>query len=357
MMNRIPVLPGHEVIVARGAVGRLGELLDRLGADHPRSLVTDTTVGPLHGRRAADGLGGVPCIELPDGEAHKRWDEVERLCTAWLDEGLHRGRPVMAVGGGVVTDTVGFAAAVFLRGVPWLAVPTTLLGMVDAAIGGKTGVNLDRGKNLVGAFWAPRLVVIDVTTLATLPERELRAGLIEAVKGGWIGDHGILELLDRRIVGFGDLPPESWQEVVARSVRIKARVVRADEREAGLRKSLNLGHTIGHALETATGYQRFLHGEAVAWGLLAALRLGVRRGLLSDGNARRLADVLDRLGPYPPIDDLDAEAVIRHIGVDKKRDDLGVGWVLPTDSGVALDQRVPADEIREVLVGLQREFR
>jgi len=354
-MNRIPVLDGHDVVIDRGCVGRLGALLDELGIDRPRSVVTNTTVAGLHGGRAATAVGGGPAVELPDGEAYKRWLEVEQLCAGWLDDGLHRGGSVMAVGGGVVTDTVGFAAAVYLRGISWLAVPTTLLAMVDAAVGGKTGVNLEQGKNLVGAFWAPRLVVVDVETLETLPGRELRAGLIEAVKGGWIADHALLGLLDREIAAYGDLSPDRWQEVVARAIRIKAEVVRADEREAGLRKSLNLGHTLGHALETATSYERFLHGEAVAWGLRAALGVAVRRGLLAEHNARRLSEAVDRLGPYPPIHDLSADQVLQHITVDKKRDDLGVGWVLPTDDGVLLDQRVPVDEIRDVFVELQRD--
>jgi 3-dehydroquinate synthase len=354
-MIKIPVTEAHTVVIDRGCVGRLGALLDELEIDRPRSVVTNTTVAPLHGERAAAAVGGEPAIELPDGEAFKRWGEVERLCAGWLDGGLHRGGSVMAVGGGVVTDTVGFAAAVYLRGISWLAVPTTLLAMVDAAVGGKTGVNLEQGKNLVGAFWAPRLVVVDVETLETLPGRELRAGLIEAVKGGWIGDHGMLQLFDHEIAAYSDLSPDRWQEVVARAIRIKAEVVRADERETGLRKSLNLGHTLGHALETATSYERFLHGEAVAWGLRAVLGIAVRRGLLADHNARRLSDVIDRLGPYPPIRDLSADRVLQHITVDKKRDDLGVGWVLPTDDGIALDQRVPADEIRDAFLELQRD--
>jgi 3-dehydroquinate synthase len=352
-MKKIPVTDGHEIVVECGGVERLGKLLDECGIDRPRSVVTNSTVAPLHGARAAAALDAPPPLALPDGEAFKRWQEVEGLCSGWLDTGLHRGDSVMAVGGGVVTDTVGFAAAVYLRGIPWVAVPTTLLAMVDAAVGGKTGVNLDRGKNLVGAFWAPRLVVVDVQTLETLPERELRAGLVEAVKGAWISDHGLLDLLDRPIGGYTDLDPDDWQQVVARAIGIKARVVRADEREAGLRKSLNLGHTLGHALEAATSYERFLHGEAVAWGLLAAFGIAQARGMLADHHVRRFSDVVGRLGPYPPIEDLDADEVLEHIAVDKKRDDQGVGWVLPTDDGVVLDQRVALDEVRKVFLELQ----
>jgi 3-dehydroquinate synthase len=353
-MQRIPVIDGHEVVVARGCVARLGELLDELALDHPRSVTTNTTVGPLHGRRAAEAVGSPPPIEIADGEAYKRWAEVEGLCSRWLEEGLHRRHTVMAVGGGVVTDTVGFAAAVFLRGISWLAVPTTLLAMVDAAVGGKTGVNLPQGKNLVGVFWPPLVAVVDVETLTTLPVRELRAGLVEAVKGAWIGDHGLLDLLDKPIPDYPALTPEQWEELVVRAVRVKAEVVRSDEREDGARKALNLGHTLGHALEAATDYRHFLHGEAVAWGMRAATRLARRRSLLAEDGERRLGAAVDVLGPYPAIGGLSVETVLEHVAVDKKRDDLGVGWVLPTDDGVVLDQRVTADEVREVFEELQR---
>jgi len=354
-MNRIPVIDDHEVVVERGALERLGELLAALGIDRPASVVTNTTVAPLHGQRASSSVGATAALELPDGEAHKRWTEVEGLCARWLADGIHRGHSVMAVGGGVVTDTVGFAAAVYLRGVRWLAVPTTLLAMVDAAVGGKTGVNLEQGKNLVGCFWPPLLVVVDVETLATLAERELRAGLVEMIKAAWIADQRLLDLLDRKITGYDALQAEEWEDVVARAVRVKAAVVRADLREGGPRKALNLGHTLGHALESATAYQRFLHGEAVAWGMRAVARLSRDRGLLGADAEHRLVAALDRLGPMPPLDGLEAEAVVDHIAIDKKRDDLGVGWVLPTDDGVVLDQRVTADEIRQVFAGLQRE--
>ncbi len=220
--------------------------------------------------------------------------------------------------------------------------------MVDAAIGGKTGVNLDVGKNLVGAFWHPRLVVADVDTLRTLPQRELRAGLAEVVKSAWIGDHGLLDLVDPDAPIANDL----WEKLVRRSMIVKIDIVEADEREAGLRKALNLGHTLGHALETVTGYRRFLHGEAVAWGLRAVTRISRARGLMSSGSAERLERAVSRLEPLPPVADLSADAILEHLARDKKRDDLGVAWVLPTDDGVMLDQRVTAEEVTQVLAEL-----
>ena len=271
---------GYDVVVEPGALGRLGVLCSERSLGAAAAVVTNTTVGPLWALEVARALRA-PVDELPDGERHKEWPAVQALCARWLERRLHRAGLVVAIGGGVVTDTVGFAAAVYLRGIPWVAVPTTLLGMVDAAIGGKTGVNLPQGKNLVGAFWPPRLVVVDVMVLATLPGRELRAGLAEVDKSAWIGDHGLLELVPERVSSWSALAPARWQALVAGAAAVKARVVSADEHEAGPRQALNLGHTLGHALETATGYERFLHGEAVAWGMAAVAAIARRRGLLS----------------------------------------------------------------------------
>jgi 3-dehydroquinate synthase len=296
---------------------------------------------------------GTGLIELADGEAEKNWSTVEDLIGRWLDSGLTRRDTVAAVGGGVVTDTVGFAAAVYLRGISWIAAPTTLLAMVDAAVGGKTGVNLAHGKNLVGAFWPPRLVVVDVSTLSTLPARELRAGMAEVVKTAWIGDHDLLSSLSGGGAAFAAMTENQWQELVMRCLAVKARVVAADEREAGQRAALNLGHTLGHALEAATGYRHFLHGEAVAWGLRAAARLARRRGILSDAGEGRLGAALGPTDSLPPIAGIDPESLRDHIGRDKKRDARGVAWVLPTDDGVVLEQRVATDEALDVFSAMQ----
>ena len=344
-----------DVVVECGCLARLGDGLDQRGVQRPSLAVTNSTVAPLHGRFATETVGAPPPYVLPDGEIYKRWDQVAVLVEEWLEAGLHRGDSVLAVGGGVVTDTVGFAAAVYLRGIQWLAVPTTLLAMVDASVGGKTGINLEVGKNLVGAFWAPRMVAVDPETLATLPARELRAGLAEVVKAAWIADHDMLGLLEGPVESYGSLSSAGWEELIARAIGIKAGVVEADEREAGARKALNLGHTLGHGLEAVTDYRRFLHGEAVGWGMLAATRLARRRALLSEESALRLGRAIAVLGVLPPIDDLDVGQVLQAIARDKKRDDRGVGWVLPTDGGVVLDQRVSADELREVLTELHEK--
>jgi len=344
----------YAAVVGPGLLEALDGIVAGEGLAPPRSVVTDTTVGAIYGSAAASACGA-DLVTHPGGESNKNWSVVEATCRQWLDQGLDRSSTILALGGGIVTDTVGFAAAIHLRGIAWIAAPTTLLGMVDAAIGGKTGVNLPEGKNLVGAFWPPALVIADTGTLATLPPRELRAGLAEVVKAAWISDHSLLDLIPAvDELAFATLPREAWGDLVARSIAIKARVVAADEREAGLRKSLNLGHTLGHALESATGYTRFVHGEAVAWGLEAAAILGRRHGLLSSEGERRLRGAARNLGPRPAIADLDAETVCSYIAADKKRDAEGVAWVLPTDDGVVLDQRVETAEAVEVLRELQR---
>ncbi len=344
----------YDIAARPGLVKDLRKVLLEEGINVPRSVVTNTTVAPLWAAAAAQSMA-VPLIELADGETEKRWPTVEDLLGRWLEEGLTRGASAAAIGGGVLTDTVGFAAAVYLRGISWIAVPTTLLAMVDASVGGKTGVNLEQGKNLVGAFWPPRLVVVDVATLATLPARELRAGMAEVVKTAWIGDHDLLTAIPGHLDGFDNLELDRWQEIVMRCLAVKSRVVSDDEREGGLRASLNLGHTLGHALEAATGYRRYLHGEAVAWGLLAAARLARRRGLLTSEGEDRLRGATRSIGALPAIADIDPEGLRGHISRDKKRDAEGVAWVLPTDDGVVLNQRVETDEALEVFSVLQGE--
>jgi len=355
-MQRLDIASAHgdyAVIIGEGLLARIVDVLREEGLAAPQALVTDTTVAPLHGHRTASALG-LEAFELAEGEVNKSWDAVESICRRWLADGIDRSAAVMAVGGGIVTDTAGFAAASFMRGIRWIAAPTTLLAMVDAAVGGKTGVNLPEGKNLVGAFWPPRLVIADTATLATLPTRELRAGMAEVVKAAWIGDRGLLDLVpDGRRLNHASLSPEGWEELVGRAVSVKRDIVTADEREGGRRKALNLGHTLGHALEAATGYRRFLHGEAVSWGLEAAALLARDRGLLSADGEAELRGAVRRLGERPPVADLDAEAVCALISSDKKRRAGGVGWVLPMDDGVRIDQPVDVSEAVGTLRRLQ----
>ncbi|HJW22473.1 MAG TPA: bifunctional shikimate kinase/3-dehydroquinate synthase [Candidatus Limnocylindrales bacterium] len=292
-------------------------------------------------------------IELPAGEDAKRLAVVETTADHLARVRLERDEPVVAIGGGALTDTAGFVAATFARGVPWIAVPTSLVGQIDAAIGGKTAVDLPGGKNLVGAFHRPIAIVIDVASLASLPERERRAALGEAVKTGLLGDERLMELLeaDGPAIASGDpgaADGGAVAELVERCARYKLDVVARDPEERGERVALNLGHSLGHAIEAAAGFSEVHHGEAVAYGLRAACRIGLARRTLSPGRAERAERLLDALAlgmsslPYPP------DTVLGLLDADKKRRDGRLRWVLPTDDGWTVDDEVPDELVAEV---------
>ena len=241
---------------------------------------------------------------------------------------------LLAFGGGVLGDLVGFLAAIYMRGIQYVQLPTTLLAQVDSSVGGKTGANLAAGKNLVGSFHHPLAVYADVDTLGTLPTAELRAGLQEAVKAGIIRDRSLFDLLDRERTAILAGDPQLLAKVIARSVRVKAEVVGLDEREGGLRMILNLGHTLGHAIEAATGYTRLLHGEAVGWGMLAALHIGRGRGLVGEADAERMSEVIQAYGPLPPFTAL-PEQLVGLTARDKKNRGGTRSFVLPCGIGDA----------------------
>ncbi|MGE5236674.1 MAG: 3-dehydroquinate synthase family protein [Acidobacteriota bacterium] len=334
-----------------GLLGDARELLAPIRGDQSAFVVTDTTVGPLYGEAVADQLDA-PCLAIPPGEDSKRWPTVEGVVNWLVTNGAERRDVVVAVGGGVVTDIVGFAAAITLRGLPWAAVPTTLLGMVDAAVGGKTGVDLDLGKNLIGCFWAPRLVLADPLALLTLDPREVRAGLAEVVKAAMIAPSQLEHLIDSHLAAAAGGDVLRAKELIVGAVRVKADVVSLDERESGPRATLNLGHTLAHALEAATGYQRLLHGEAVAWGLLAELRLARDGGLIGTADAQMWAARLEALEPLPRLRGLVWEQVAPFIARDKKRSDRRVEWVLPRLGGVVMGVDVAPGEAATVLAEL-----
>lgn len=334
-----------------GVLAELPEMVAKQVTGRP-FVVSDSIVGPLYGAEIAECLEA-PYLELPAGEEQKRWGAVDRVARWLVGWGVERRDALVAVGGGVITDLVGFAASVTLRGIPWIAVPTTLLGMVDAAVGGKTGIDLDLGKNLLGTFWHPRAVVADPAVLRTLDGRQLRAGLVEVVKAAMIATAGFEHLVDSHLEAVASGQTERAPELIAAAVRLKADIVAVDERDSGARAALNLGHTLGHALEAATGYRRFLHGEAVGWGLLAALRLARDRGHLSTVAAQAWGGRLAVLAPWPPLDDIAWAGVAPFLSRDKKRSGGRVGWVLPRFGGVVLDVAVDEAEVQEVF-GLLR---
>jgi 3-dehydroquinate synthase len=272
---------------------------------------------------------------VPDGERSKSLRQVARLYEAMLDAGADRGTAVVALGGGMVGDLAGFLAATWLRGVPFVQVPTTVLAMADASVGGKVGVNLPRGKNLVGAFHQPRLVWIDVATLATLPRRQRAAGWVEAIKHGAIHDRALFERFERDLEGILDLEPAAAIEALARSCAIKAEFVARDEREAGPRMLLNFGHTLGHAIETLRGHRGILHGEAVAIGMVFAARRSEELGLAPPGVGDRIEALLRRAGLSTAVPPFPRRAYLEALAVDKKRRDASIQFVVLREIGRA----------------------
>ena len=264
---------------------------------------------------------------------------VDRLLREMMRAGADRGSLLIAFGGGIVGDVGGFVAAIFMRGIPYVQVPTTFLAQVDSSVGGKTGVNLPEGKNLVGSFHQPRAVFADIGVLGTLPDRELRAGLMESVKAGIIRDRALVRYMEENAPLILGRDAKALEKVIAASIRMKAGVVNIDERESGLRMILNLGHTVGHAIEQATAYKLLLHGEAVAWGMIAALHLGAQRGTISRSQFERLQNLVYRYGPLPALK-LRAAKVIAATSGDKKNVGGVRRFVLPLgigDAGVVED--------------------
>jgi 3-dehydroquinate synthase len=321
------------VEVAPGLLARLGDALAGHGI-HGRVVVCSTptvwrSVAPL----LSPKLRISDPILLPDGERYKGLPSVSRTYDALVRAGADRGTTVVAIGGGVLGDTAGFAAATFLRGLPLVHVPTTLLAQVDSAVGGKVGVNHPLGKNLIGAFHRPRAVLVDPEVLASLPRREFRAGLYEVVKYGVIASRPLFETVAARLGEVFARTPGALVPVIAECCAIKARVVTADEREGDLRRILNFGHTLGHAIEAVTKYRRFRHGEAVAFGMLGAAHLATRRGVLPAVDRTALAALVTAMGPLPAVADLDARDLLDAVRRDKKVVDGRLHVVLPSAIG------------------------
>lgn len=351
-------LGGYEIHLAAGALARLPELLAGCCDAAAWAVITDDTVAPLYGDAAVGALRAAgrraELLSFPAGERHKTRETWAALTDGMLAEGFGRDAAVVALGGGVAGDVAGFVAATFMRGVPVVQVPTTLLAMVDASVGGKTGVDTPAGKNLVGAFHPPRAVVVDPAVLRTLPVPHLRAGLAEAVKHGGIADGAYLAWIDDSAAPLLGADAGPLLELVLRSVRIKARFVAEDEHERGPRKLLNFGHTIGHALETLSGY-RLLHGEAVAIGMVAEARIGEHLGVTEAGTAASLAAVLARLGLPTEAEGFDAVRVVEATRTDKKARSGRVEYALirrPGEGGGGGGWTVPVDDAA-VVAGLR----
>lgn len=310
-------------------------------------IVSNTTVGPLYVAPLAAALADRRVVEaiLPDGESHKTLATVSRVIDVLVGNRFSRDCTVVALGGGVVGDMAGFAAACYQRGVSFVQVPTTLLAQVDSSVGGKTGVNHPAGKNLIGAFHQPAAVIADTATLATLPPRELRAGLAEVIKYGLICDAPFFEWLESHIDELLAGDPKALAHVIRRSCEIKAQIVGRDEREQGDRALLNLGHTFGHAIESATHYTKWLHGEAIGAGLLMAAAMSHESGLLDAGAVERLRVLLERVGLPVKIEGVSSEVAFEHMKIDKKVKDGRMRLILMRGIGqsfVTADYPEPA---------------
>jgi len=321
-MQRLSVEPSgsrYDVIIDAGGLERAGSYIDRLAQNRRLFVIADSRAHAAQGGRLRAGLEGLTFDELTVdlGEDRKRLEVVEQLAEKLHRLGADRASLVIALGGGVAGDVAGFVAASYMRGIDFVQIPTTLLAQVDASVGGKTGVNLASGKNLVGAFHQPRLVLIDPQTLDTLPDREYRAGLFEVIKHGIIRSRDLFDFMDEYREDVLARQPAALDRVISQSVRIKADVVKQDEREGDIRRILNYGHTLGHALEAETGYKRYLHGEAIGWGMVAAGRLAESLGTLSSADRRKMEEVILAYG-IPSTQGLEAENIAARIGGDKK---------------------------------------
>jgi 3-dehydroquinate synthase len=308
----------YPVVIGPRLTSQAAGIFRSEGLDSDCVVVSCAPVWRLQGKRLR-GLGrGRPPVLIADGERAKTLATVSRLYDEFVRRGLDRSGTIVAYGGGVVGDVTGFAAATFLRGVKFVQVPTTLLAQVDSAVGGKVGVNLPAGKNLAGAFHPPRLVLCDPDVLSSLPRREFRAGLYEVVKYGIIASRPLFDRVASSLDAIFAHQPETLLAIISDCCRIKADVVSRDERESGPRRVLNFGHTVGHALEAITNYRRFRHGEAIAYGILAASHLSHSRGALSDEDLSRVKLLIQQLGPLPSVTDLRSRDALTAIGHDKK---------------------------------------
>jgi len=326
----------YTIYCGEGTLDRAASLIESLGDSKEIFVLSSPRVWRHWGRaigRAIPSRKTQQPILFDDAESSKRLATVEGIARHLVRAGADRRAILIAVGGGVVGDVAGFVAASYLRGVRLVHIPTTVVAQVDSAIGGKTGVDLPEGKNLVGAFYPPQLVVTDPGFLRTLPHREYRSGLYEVIKYGVIVDAQLFLYLERHMRAILRRDPTALSRITARSVAIKARIVSADERESGLRQILNFGHTLGHALETATNYRRFRHGEAVGWGMIAATLVAVAQGHLSDRDALRIIRLVASIGPLPRLDALRVASLRPILASDKKSRGGRVRWVLPRRIG------------------------
>ena len=343
----------YSILIGTGLLSRADLIVPQL-ARKTAAVVSNTTVAPLFMDRLAGALarGGVEVVRIvvPDGEDHKDWRTLNAVFDALLEKRCGRDTTIVALGGGVIGDLAGFAAATYQRGVSYIQIPTTLLSQVDSSVGGKTAINHPLGKNMIGAFHQPRLVLADIDTLKTLPERELRSGLAEVIKHGLVRDEAFFAWLEANIERLLARDASALEHAVLRSVEIKADIVGQDERESGLRKILNFGHTFGHAIETGLGYGAWLHGEAVAAGMVMASDLSRQLGYLSDADTGRIRSLIERAGLPIASKGVAPERMRQLMSVDKKVREGRIHFVLLERLGAAtLRDDVPPAAVDRIL--------
>ena len=347
----------YEIVIDSDILSAIGARLKEFNFSPGIAVISNPTVFNLYGDRLMQSLknAGLDCFQVlvPDGEEYKDYFWTYYILTELLKRRLDRNSCLIALGGGVIGDMTGFVASMYMRGINFIQIPTTLLSQVDSSVGGKTGVNHYLGKNMIGAFYQPRLVWIDIATLRTLPERELLCGVAEIIKYGIIWDEELLGFLEKKRAAVMAYDEEALRFIIKRSCEIKAEVVSKDEREGGLRAVLNYGHTIGHAVETETKYARFLHGEAVAIGMYLEARLSEKMGLLDPQQVKRIRSVIDAYGlPVQLPEDLDSDKLVSHMKLDKKTVAGTMKFILPEKIGkVRISKDVKKEEIAQVISG------
>jgi 3-dehydroquinate synthase len=355
-MHTIPVRLSHasyDILVGTGVFANLEDHLQTAGLKGPFLVVSQPRIFKAVGKGLQKKF---PVAMIPDGERAKTLATVARLLDRMVDLKLTRQSTVIALGGGVVGDVSGFVASIYMRGIPVVQVPTTLLAQVDSSVGGKTGVNHRVAKNLIGTFYQPSLVLSDTLVLKTLPDREYASGLYESLKYGVIRDTPLFEDFERNVAMFLKRDPEAIERLVAKCAAIKAEVVMADEKESDLRRILNFGHTVGHALEAAANYQRIKHGEAVGYGMIAAARISASLQKLPESERERIEGAVGSISRLPALHGLNSKAVLNALHHDKKVRDGAVHFILPREIGkVEITPDVPLELLRDVVKGMLHE--